>query len=103
MHDMPFGAQLLSDGVRFRLWAPACEVLQIAIEGLPNAVKMHAQAGGWHELMTRQAHAGSRYRFTLSDGTHIPDPASRFQPDDVHGPSEVIDPTHYRWTTKACR
>jgi maltooligosyltrehalose trehalohydrolase len=33
----------------------------------------------------------------LGDGTRVPDPASRFQPEDVHGPSEVVDPRGYRW------
>ena len=41
--------------------------------------------------------AGARYRFALSSGQRVPDPASRFQPDDVNGPSEAIDPRTYRW------
>jgi malto-oligosyltrehalose trehalohydrolase len=27
----------------------------------------------------------------------VPDPASRYQPEDVHGPSEVIDPAAWSW------
>jgi malto-oligosyltrehalose trehalohydrolase len=52
---------------------------------------------GWHELIARDAAAGTCYQFVLPDGVHVPDPASRFQPDDVHGPSEVIDPARYVW------
>jgi maltooligosyltrehalose trehalohydrolase len=39
--------------------------------------------------------------FQLPDGTKVPDPASRYQPEDVHGPSEVIDPSAYPWTDGA--
>ena len=55
-------------------------------------VHMARQPEGWHELITIGAHAGTRYRYVVADGLRVPDPASRFQPEDVHGPSEVIDP-----------
>ena len=58
---------------------------------------MVAAADGWHELVTRRAGAGARYRFVLADGMRVPDPASRYQPEDAHGPSEVIDPQAYPW------
>ncbi|HEU4634785.1 MAG TPA: alpha-amylase family glycosyl hydrolase, partial [Edaphobacter sp.] len=35
--------------------------------------------------------------FVLPDDTEVPDPASRYQPEDVYGPSEVIDPKAYAW------
>jgi maltooligosyltrehalose trehalohydrolase len=40
---------------------------------------------------------GARYLFTLSSGRQVPDPASRFQPEDVNGPSEAVDPNGYPW------
>lgn len=58
---------------------------------------MSAQGDGWFQLVSVAAKAGTRYRFVLPDGLRVPDPASRFQPDDIAGPSEVIDPTAYRW------
>jgi malto-oligosyltrehalose trehalohydrolase len=64
---------------------------------------MRAEGGGWHVLRTDAAAPGSRYRFVLPDGLHVPDPASRFQPEDVHGPSEVIDPAAHRWSDAAWR
>ena len=103
VHFMPQGAELQSDGrVRFRLWAPECDHIDLALEprGAPDAplcLPMVAMAEGWHELVTGHAGVGSRYRFVLPNGLHVPDPASRFQPDDVHGPSEVIDPVAYVW------
>jgi len=57
---------------------------------------MVAGPGGWHELITDRAVAGTRYAYRI-DGRDYPDPASRYQPEDVHGPSEVIDPTAHDW------
>jgi len=96
-HRMPFGAEVQGDGrVRFRLWAPAHAAIRVAIDGATPA-PMRAAEDGWHELLTEEARAGSRYRFVLPDGSEVPDPASRHQPDDVHGPSEVIDPRAFIW------
>ncbi|HYD30035.1 MAG TPA: malto-oligosyltrehalose trehalohydrolase, partial [Azospirillaceae bacterium] len=97
-HPMPFGAEVQADGsVRFALWAPAHGALHLRIEEDGATAPMTARGDGWHELTTAQAQAGTRYRYILPGGQAVPDPASRFQPDDVHGPSEVIDPTVYRW------
>ena len=93
---MPFGAQLHSDGrVRFRLWAPSHREVTVEFDG--KAIAMEAVGAGWHELVTDCAGPGTRYRFALPDGLRVPDPASRYQPEDVHGPSEVIDPATYFW------
>ena len=58
---------------------------------------MNAIADGWHELLSDQAGPGTLYSFVLPDGQEVPDPASRFQPSDVHGPSEVVDAESYEW------
>ncbi len=103
-HRMPFGAEILNDGrVRFRLWAPACETVMLKLETVAAPLQLKALPDGWHELVTAQAGVGSRYSFDLPNGLTIPDPASRYQPDDVHGPSEVIDPSAYRWSDTAWR
>lgn len=97
IHRMPFGAEVLPDGgVRFRLFAPAAETVQIAFGGSDRRMPMIAN-GGWHECITDQAGPGTLYRFVLPDGTEVPDPVSRFQPEDVSGPSEVIAPGSYTW------
>ncbi len=96
-HVMPFGAELLPDGgVRFRLWAPSVASVAVELEG-GEPLPMAMTDGGWFELATAHARAGTQYRFVLPDGLKVPDPASRFQPDDVHGPSRVVDPGVYRW------
>src|SRR5688500_17131420 len=82
-----FGAVLLPDGgVRFRLWAPSRQTVTLVLEDRGLMIPMAAQPGGWHEAVSREARAGTRYRFALSDGTRVADPASRYQPDDVSGP-----------------
>jgi malto-oligosyltrehalose trehalohydrolase len=63
---------------------------------------MISEPGGWFSLTTDRAAAGARYRY-LVDGTPFPDPASRFQPDGVHGASEIVDPGAYRWSDTGWR
>ncbi|HEY8521749.1 MAG TPA: malto-oligosyltrehalose trehalohydrolase [Gammaproteobacteria bacterium] len=104
VHRMPFGAEVRDDGgVRFRLWAPAERRIALVLEDRGERLAMEPRDGGWHELVTDRAAPGSRYRFELERGLRVPDPASRFQPDDVHGPSEVIDPASYAWADGAWR
>ena len=92
--ELPFGAELSREGVRFRLWAPRAKAVALRLEH--GERPMARAGGGWFELTTAAARAGSRYRYVL-DGQAVPDPASRYQPEDVHGPSEVIDPRSYDW------
>jgi malto-oligosyltrehalose trehalohydrolase len=90
------------DGVRFRLWAPAAGTVELSLEDevsprfLPMAA-LPAPDAGWFALTTPQAAGGSRYRFRIDGGQLVPDPASRRQPQDVHGASEVIDPLAWEW------
>ena len=89
--------------MRFRLWAPAAQRVDVCLNAKANddscrvIVPMQAEEEGWFGCTTALAHVGSRYRFRIDGGAMIPDPASRFQPLDVHGPSEVIDPDAWNW------
>jgi malto-oligosyltrehalose trehalohydrolase len=60
-------------------------------------------SGGWHEVITQSARAGTRYQFLLPSGMRVPDPASRYQPEDVHGPSEIVDASAWSRTDGAWR
>jgi maltooligosyltrehalose trehalohydrolase len=95
---LPIGAELLPDGtVHFRVWAPRRRRVAVALDGGPT-VELQPQPGGYFAGNATAA-AGARYRYRLdNDATPFPDPASRFQPDGPHGPSEVIDPTAFQWT-----
>jgi len=96
MRDLPFGASLLPSGVtRFRFWAPAQAGVSVEVEGLP-AAPMRPVGEGWFEADV-SCGAGARYLYRLANGLAVPDPASRAQADDVHGPSLVVDPHDYEW------
>ena len=56
------------------------------------AGSMVSDGAGWFELTRPALGPGTRYRYVIDDGLRVPDPASRYQPDGVHGVSEVIDP-----------
>ena len=84
-------------GVRFRLWAPGEERVSVVLESEGRSVPMRRGAAGFFEAFVADARAGTLYRFELLDGKRVPDPASRFQPQDVHGPSEIVDHAAYRW------
>ncbi len=99
-HRMPFGAELQRDGrVRFRLWAPGAAQVELCLEdkGEQQLVPLQPERDGWFELVTAAAHSGSRYRYRIDGGVCVPDPASRFQPEDVHGPSQVVNPSSWEW------
>jgi maltooligosyltrehalose trehalohydrolase len=98
-HRMPFGAEARDDGTtRFRLWAPGARSVELWLADREQGFAMSRDAVGWAEWVTRDAPPGSRYSFRIDGELLVPDPASRFQPDDVHGSSEVIDPLDYAWS-----
>ncbi|MBV8736235.1 MAG: hypothetical protein JO007_03070, partial [Alphaproteobacteria bacterium] len=94
----PFGAEVDRDGVRFRLWAPRAARVSLHLEVDPAVeLPMERKTDGTFILTTAVAQPGTRYRY-LVDGNRYPDPASRRQPNGVHGPSEVVDPLAYDWS-----
>src|SRR5580692_4642807 len=100
--DLGFGANVIAgDQTRFRIWAPAQETVGVALADGPT-VPMVRQADGWFEAIAACG-AGTRYHYQLADGALVPDPASRAQSADVHGPSVVIDPQRYKWRHSAWR
>ena len=94
MNERQFGARLTADGASFRLWAPAAKRVDLLLEK-PQA--MRRGENGWFSADAPGAKAGARYKFRIDDEINVPDPASAFQPDDVSGPSEVIDHSSYPW------
>ncbi len=91
-----FGPVFTASGMLFRLWAPRQQAVSLRIDGAPP-VPMVAGVDGWFSLSCENARAGTAYKFVLEDGLEVPDPASRFQPEGPHGPSEVVDPHAYAW------
>lgn len=95
VHAMPFGVQLLADGVRFRLWAPDAPAVDLCLEH--GWLPMIRAGGGWWERTQPGVGVGARYGYALPQGPVFPDPASRFNPEDVHCLSLVTDPGAYTW------
>ncbi len=97
---MPFGAEALAGGgVRFRFWAPGAKQVQLSIGN--RLLSMNQAGDGWYEHVEPQAGPGTRYQYRIDGELLVPDPASRFQPEDVDGPSEVVDPRAYKWSDHA--
>jgi maltooligosyltrehalose trehalohydrolase len=120
---MPFGAELLPNGrgTRFRLWAPSALRVELQLLGAGDAPRtggapgadcgpgagrssvhsLRAAPGGWHEADVPEALAGARYKFLVhmrdTEPISAPDPASRSNPEGVHGASAVVDPHSYAW------
>lgn len=97
---LDLGANVLDGGgVRFRVWAPNAQRVDVQLErdGEPVRHQLNADADGYHSGTVTGARAGDRYRYALDGGTPFPDPCSRSQPDGPHGPSEIVDPGAYQW------
>ena len=95
-----FGAVPSQDGVRFTVWAPDANGLELLLHD-GRAAGRHPlahSADGIRDTWVRGAAPGDRYAYVLDGNQVLPDPASRFQPDGVHGPSQVVDPSTFRWT-----
>jgi maltooligosyltrehalose trehalohydrolase len=100
-HHRKFGPKFVKGGgVLFRLWAPKLGHVSLVIND-DTVIPMEHAGDGWHEVLREDAELGTLYRFALPDGSKVPDPASRYQPCDVHGPSEVIDPHAFSWKDDA--
>jgi maltooligosyltrehalose trehalohydrolase len=99
---LPIGAEVVREGVSFRVWAPRCRRVEVVFDSpsgsWPVEMELAAEGNGYFSGLTRGAGAGALYRFRLDDGDAFPDPASRFQPQGPHGPSQVVDPATFGWT-----
>lgn len=96
MHRYSFGPIVSEQGVTFRLWAPKQQRMRLVVYGA-GPQTMTATTDGWHVLDVEKAGPGSYYNFMLPNDLLVPDPASRFQPYDVHGPSEVVEADTFAW------
>ncbi len=95
---LPIGAEPRGGGTHFRVWAPRRTTVEVLQTESGRATALAPEAGGYFAGLIRDLPAGTRYRYRLDAGDAFPDPASRYQPDGPHGPSEVIDPLAFRWS-----
>ncbi|MGR8932815.1 MAG: malto-oligosyltrehalose trehalohydrolase [Gammaproteobacteria bacterium] len=104
---MPFGSEIQHDGrARFRLWAPAAKQVDLYWRSADEEtdIAMHDVGGGWFCLVTAVTGTAIDYGFRIdTDPVLLPDPASRYQPYDVHGLSRLVDPAAWDWQDAAWR
>lgn len=96
----PIGAEIFGDqGVHFRVWAPSRKVVEVVLgEKQHSSLPLVPEENGYFSGLAPAARAGDIYGFRLDGGEKlIADPASRFQPQGPHGPSQIVDPQAYRW------
>lgn len=82
----------------FSVWAPNADQISVEMVDSGNKISLHKQPSGYHTGTLDGAKTGDRYFYRVDGGPKRPDPASRFQPDGVHGPSEIISAADYHWT-----
>ena len=103
---LPVGAEVCPQGgVHFRVWAPRCQHVEVILEGGPGqqtaagppvGVALCPETDGYFAGFLATAGPGTLYRYRLDGAEKLyPDPASRFQPDGPHGPSQVRAPKHF--------
>jgi len=94
-----WGAEYLGNSeVLFRIWAPDVERLRLRIAGRNR--EMLPAGDGWFTLTTDGLEPGTPYQFVMADGQLMADPASRAQEGGVDGPSLIVDPTAYHWSSR---
>lgn len=94
-----FGALPVRGGVRFRVWAPSARDVTLVVHdgAAAREYSVPRDDEGLFDLIVNRAAAGDRYSYRINGGDLRPDPASRFQPENVHGPSEIVDPSAFQW------
>src|SRR5688572_13313896 len=96
---MPIGAELQPEGgAHFRVWAPRRKRVEVMLERTQRPTPLEAEANGYYAGVVADARADDLYRYRLDGGDAFPDPASRFQPEGPHGPSQIVDPGRFEWT-----
>jgi maltooligosyltrehalose trehalohydrolase len=88
-------------GWSFAVWAPKQERIELHLPGnRPEFVPMQRDTMGYYRVVVDNLQVGAKYLYRLGDSTERPDPASRRQPEGVHGPSELVDLRHFEWTDR---
>jgi maltooligosyltrehalose trehalohydrolase len=116
MWSPSLGAWPDQDGTHFRVWAPAAHHVEVVLESAENKDGFQSSPGtktskismvkakdGCFSVLVPGVGAGNRYRYSVDGKGDYPDPASRFQPEGVHGPSEVVDPKSFVWSDSSWR
>jgi maltooligosyltrehalose trehalohydrolase len=95
------GAEPQAEGVFFRTWTTGKKNVSVVVfnddGSIAREVPMERESTGYYSVVDPASSSGTLYKYRL-DGNLVPDIASRFQPQGVHGPSQVVDGRSFRWT-----
>src|ERR1700692_2393782 len=95
-------SRLPGGGWQFVLWAPAHrEIILKILKPREIRLPMQPERRGYHSVVVDRLEPDSSYLYELSDGRCLPDPASRFQPDGVHKPSQIVELGAFEWSDSA--
>ncbi|GGE20861.1 malto-oligosyltrehalose trehalohydrolase [Aureimonas endophytica] len=96
-----WGPNVVDGGVRFRLWAPTKNRIELAYGSSddPRFLPLERGERGWWEIVTDKVGFGEGYAFRIDGEAIVPDPAARAQVADVHSFSRLVDPRAYEWKT----
>ncbi|WP_429886176.1 malto-oligosyltrehalose trehalohydrolase [Geoalkalibacter halelectricus] len=102
---MQLGATCLEGGrCEFLVWAPSCrEVSLHQVAPRDRILPMERQPRGYWRLMAEDMPPGARYFYRLDGERDRPDPASHYQPEGVHGPSQIVDHQRFSWSDQGWR
>jgi maltooligosyltrehalose trehalohydrolase len=97
-HGVVGGPATRGSVTTFRVWAPGAKKMEVTLSGGSILAMASAEEGYW-EASVDAPLAGEDYRFVIDASSAWPDPASRFQPAGVHGPSRVMD-LEFAWSDR---
>jgi maltooligosyltrehalose trehalohydrolase len=100
---LELGATVTPKGVRFKVWAPKPSSLSVKVAGDSKEISMTPEGNGYLTTFVKGLGPGVRYHYLLNGDQPRPDPVSRFQPEGVHAPSEVVDPNLFEWEDQGWR
>jgi len=99
-----FGGSWQHGEACFRVWAPEASVVELCLEPAgraPERLVMVKDSEGFFSAQLKAARPGDLYRFVLNSKPPWPDPASRYQPQGVHGPSQLVDASAFVWSDES--
>ena len=88
---------------RFKVWAPFHDSVDLHLLDPDQRLHMGKDHEGYFTIVVQNIKPGRNYFFMPGGKVDVPDPASHYQPDTVHGPSQVVDHNSFQWTDQSWR
>jgi maltooligosyltrehalose trehalohydrolase len=89
--------QLAPSKFSFSVFAPDKKSVTLHLIDIEKKISLKKNETGYF-TGEAEVKSGARYKYIIDDGNEFPDPASQFQPEGVHGPSQIIEHKSFKWT-----